>query len=302
MSFSLHLFKLARLNSEIKYVANSIVRGAPPYAYPAILNIHEWHKGMLSQLDLWAEGIPQPGLSYKYIHLICQVRYHTVRMVLLRPSPAIPNPSVESLLRCHESACASIGLFDQLYRSNLLDYSWTTLHSLILSTITLLYCIRAVPSLAQRTELDVLLGDISTSLSILSATGEYWSGAKRSRDILDDLARATVRWLKELDRPLRQPNVEGGGSHHLESIGQHSTTSSMPAIGDGAISNDMPSALLYSGSSEGGIYNTGVDIPSLDELFGTSLTEQFDTGDCANVDTIVRSLFEDFIPNYQFSA
>ncbi|KAI8304579.1 Positive regulator of purine utilization [Colletotrichum sp. SAR11_59] len=58
MAFSIHLFRLAKLNSEFKYVANSIVRDTPRYAYPAVIDINEWQNGMLQQLDEWHSTIP----------------------------------------------------------------------------------------------------------------------------------------------------------------------------------------------------------------------------------------------------
>ncbi|KAH8201924.1 hypothetical protein TruAng_003916 [Truncatella angustata] len=66
MSVSIHLFALARINSEIKYVANSINRAAPPYALPVVADIHEWQNGILESLDSWVNRIPDFGLDKDY--------------------------------------------------------------------------------------------------------------------------------------------------------------------------------------------------------------------------------------------
>lgn len=76
----------------------------------------------------------------------------------------------------------------------MLAAGWLALHSITISAISMLYCIRMVPSMS--IELDVLMGDVSSCLSLLSALGEHWSGAKRCREIVDDLARSTILWLK----------------------------------------------------------------------------------------------------------
>ncbi|CZS72158.1 unnamed protein product [Fusarium graminearum] len=166
MAFAIHLFKAAKLNSEIKYIAQSIVRDSPRYAYPRVVDINDWQTTMLHQLDEWASQIPNQGdPSAVYLRTTCQIRYHGLRMLLLRPSPGIPKPSNEALVQCHKSAREI--------------HSWTTFHGLVLSTITLLYCIKVVPDIARATEIDVLMADLSISLSVLSATGEHWSGAKR---------------------------------------------------------------------------------------------------------------------------
>ncbi|RFN44846.1 hypothetical protein FIE12Z_10947 [Fusarium flagelliforme] len=221
MLFAIHLFKAAKLNSEIKYIAQSIVRDSPRYAYPRVIDINDWQATMLNSLDEWSTHIPlQNDASTLYLQIICKIRYHNLRMLLLRPSPAIPKPTTEALVQCHKSARESIQLFDQLYKKNLLVHSWTTFHGLVLSTITLLYCIKVVPEIARGTEVDVLMADLSISLSVLSATGEHWSGAKRSRDILDELGKSTIRYLRTCANNTRNGGI-GCESSDGYIIGQH---------------------------------------------------------------------------------
>jgi hypothetical protein len=138
-----------------------------------------------------------------YMTQLCDIKYHGVMMLLLRPSPAIPSPSVDSLKLCYESAVASIGLYDQLYKRDLLVYSWVTVHSIFLSTITL-HCIWTVPEVCAQIKLDMLMADLKEGSNVLSATGEHWSEAKRSRDVLDELSGTTIRWIIES----RARNVE----------------------------------------------------------------------------------------------
>lgn len=297
MQFAVHLFRAARLNSEIKYVANSINRGVPSYAYPPVIDINNWQSSMLSQLDKWAEQIPgsMDEPSEQYLRMTCQMRYHGLRMLLLRPSPAIPKPSPEALTQCHKSACESLRLFDTLYRTNLLVHSWITFHSLVLSTITMLFCIKVVPEIARRTEVEVLMGDLSIALSVLSATGEHWSGAKRSRDILDKLGRSTIRWLRDMNngRNFYQAQRQGTqlDTQHMISPAHAQGTpfvpgSTIPLTGDSTIDMD-------NGNMAGFMQH-----PFDDFQINDSFAEYFEASESVNVDTIVRDLFQDLIPIY----
>ncbi|KAM5351048.1 hypothetical protein ACJ41O_003771 [Fusarium nematophilum] len=291
MDFAMHLFRAAKLNSEIKYVANSIVRSSPRYAYPPVVDINEWQTSTLQQLDEWAAQIPGSANSDLYLRTTCQLRYHGLRMLLLRPSPAIPKPSVEALRECHKSARQSIKLFDTLYKRNLLVHSWTTFHALVLSTITLLYCIKVVPEIARDTEIGSLMGDLSISLSVLSATGEHWTGAKRSRDILDDLGRSTIRWLRDTNSG--QLTFAAGRSVPSDETAQASAAETAP-LAEGvnlAYLNGPVSTLPINGASMDGF---AFD----DFLMSDSFAEYFEATDSINVDTIVRDLFQDFIPTY----
>jgi hypothetical protein len=291
MALSIHLFKLSKINSEIKYVANSIVREAPSYAYPPISDINAWQRGMLAQLDQWASTIPQVHPRHAYVRALCELRYYSMRILLLRPSPAIPKPSTESLTECYGLAWRAIHVYDKLYRQDMLVYDWLVLHGIIFSTITAMYCIRAIPDIARRMELDELMNNLSLSLSLVSVAGEHWSGAKRSRQILDDMGRSTIRWMKTL---------KTNNDHDLGSSGPGAERTQLP----------QSSSISESTSPIGtafGSYFPGLTAPdaftaatpsnlSLEDRFWADPPQQFAFGDITNIDEIMHSLFEDFVP------
>ncbi|KAK9375201.1 putative Zn(II)2Cys6 transcription factor [Lipomyces chichibuensis] len=196
MSHSIQLFKLAQLNSEIKYVLHSICHEAPPYTYPQITDISQWQKDMVRRLNEWVSDVPQCTLSTQ-LGKLSQIRYHEMMVLLLRPSPAIRSPSKEITTLCYNSAVQCIRLISELYKQDLLCYSRFTVHSLILSTLTLLYCTWIIPDIVSQTRIDELITDLKASSNVLSAMGEYWLEAKRSRDSLDELSGAVVRLLSK---------------------------------------------------------------------------------------------------------
>ncbi|KAI1497059.1 fungal-specific transcription factor domain-containing protein [Biscogniauxia marginata] len=283
MSYAIRLFKLARINSEIKYVANSVNPATPSYAYPTIIDLHTWRNEVLDRLDQWAMDIPAAQNTRDYTHMILLLRYHSVRMLLLRPSPAISRPDEEALGKCYSSAEESIRLFNQLYKKNLLVHNWITFHTVVLSTVTMFYCIFSVPGIANALEIEDFAGNVRASLGVLSAVGEHWSGAKRSRDILDELAGPVIGWLvKKKQRavgdtePVRQ-SPTGGSSLRLRPPNPPPEVS--PPYD--AIDNNWP-----------------VGLPAFDGILDSQLlSEQYGMADCANIDNIVLSLFDDFMPS-----
>ncbi|KAI6784696.1 Positive regulator of purine utilization [Emericellopsis cladophorae] len=199
-AFSLHLFRLTKLNSEIKYVAMSIRRDPPYYAFPHAADLQEWQRNTFRKLNQWLADLPPQNSNNLHIHTICQIQGQSLKMVLLRPSPAIPDPSKDALCQCHEAAATNLRLFGNLYMDNLLVHGWETFYHLVLSCITRIYCIKVVPELASEMDPPTLLADMGDCLGILSATGEHWPGAKRCRDILHDLVRSLVQWLSDVNR------------------------------------------------------------------------------------------------------
>ncbi|KAJ3958496.1 hypothetical protein N0V92_004914 [Colletotrichum tropicale] len=303
MAFSIHLFRLAKLNSEFKYVANSIVRDTPRYAYPAVIDINEWQNGMLQQLDEWHSTIPQhPGMEY--VQIVCQIRYHGLRMLLLRPSPAIPNPSSDSLRKCFDAACQGVRLLDQLYKQNMLIHAWNTPHSIVLSIITMLYCIKMVPEIARQTALDSLMSDFSAGLGVLAATGEHWSGAKRCRDILDDMIRATVRWIKDmLSQPATLDVPQHRRSSRLEStqappLNPYDPNINGASAGRIAFSESLSHPITMASMTSNGPEAFLPQDPFESFLSNTAFGDQLQMGEGSNLDSIMRGLFDDFIPTY----
>ncbi len=288
MQYSVHLFRAAKINSEIKYVANSIVQEAPRYAYPPVTSIHEWQDNVLRQLDQWVEQIPSniaSPASSNHMELICRLRYHGLCMLLLRPSPAISKPTSNALMRCYNSARDSIRVLDELYRRNLLLHSWFTFHGLVLGTLTLLYCVKAEPNVARSVSIDSIMSDISNALSILSATGEHWSGAKKCRDILDDLGKSTIQFLQGSNSTRRHDDLGPGA-------GTRSSQRSQPAGNStGRGDSDLSLGLSLSDDFE-------MNLPSFysDFLTGQTIDGSFTDAESINVDIMIRDLFQDFIP------
>jgi hypothetical protein len=221
---AIHLFKLAQYNSEIKYILHSISRDTPRYTYPSIPDISEWQKDMMVRLRQWWVDIPQFYKDKRHMTLMCELKYHEIIMLLLRPSPRIHNPTEESMTTCHASAVTSTHIWKELYQAERLTYSWTTIHAISLSVTTMLYCIWTVPNIAKGTKVDALISDVRAGSNVLSAAGEHWSEAKKSRNILDELSNATIRWLMDVDA--QRTNIQAAATRAHQSTNSVSETNS----------------------------------------------------------------------------
>ena len=298
MSHAIHLFNLSKITSEIKYVLHSISRNTLSYAYPAIRDLSEWQTNIAHRLDDWASRIPQQDSSQDYIVKLCLTRYYSVKMLLLRPSPGIPHPTPEALRECYSNAISATRLFNELYKRNMLIYSWMTFHSIMLSTITMFYCIWTVPEIAHETKLDALMADLRAASNILSATGEHWSGARRSRDLLDELASNTIRRIIELrshtpesSEPYQQGTTSNisdntltnNSAHDMSKFDEHVQQSLYPSAG----SHFSFSSFAQVADPVASLFDDRVG-------FGSSgfLAEGVD------VDVLMREVFEGFIPAY----
>ncbi|ODM24001.1 hypothetical protein SI65_01591 [Aspergillus cristatus] len=276
MTSAIHLFKLSKFNSEIKCVLYCVGRLYAPYSQPAITDIENWQTNVLHRLRQWKSEIPRhPETSPNYhLNLLCEIKYHELVMLLLRPSPRLQNPSKSFLRECFSSAV-----------------SWISVHSLFLCVITMFYCVWAQNGVADEVDFDDLMRALKSASDVLSATGEYWPEAKRSRDVLDRISMATMQ-------PFTQRVNQGRLLSGLQ------TADDVPSAGDlerpvDIIDEALPSPLAFDSG------NT-VSPPAPFPLYGarasafvsTDLLSSFtDTWADVNVNVIGAELLEEQYPS-----
>ncbi|KAH8807807.1 hypothetical protein F5884DRAFT_704125, partial [Xylogone sp. PMI_703] len=209
MSSAIHLFKCARLNSEIKCVLYCVERQYPPYTQPTITDLEGWKVDILSRLWQWKEQIPQhpEGSPQNHMNLFCEIKYHELLMLVLRPNPRFQNPSKESVRECFSSAVECSKLYYRLYTTKSLHYSWAGIHSLFLCTIVICYCVWTPQGVADEADFDCLVQALKASSDVLSAMGEYWSEATRSRNIMDRISTGTIRCFMQKFNEMRSSST-----------------------------------------------------------------------------------------------
>lgn len=232
MSTAIHLFKLARFNAEIKCVLYCVDRAYPPYTVPLVTDVARWKDDMLSRLRQWKEDIPRhpEGSGRCCTNVLCEIKYHELVMLVLRPSPLFQHPSRLSIRECFSSAMNCSMLYHKLYTKSTMQYSWISVHSLFLCVITMFYCVWTPDGTADEVNFDTLVRALRCTSDILSATGEYWPEAKRSRDVLDRILTTTMqRVTRRSDSDLT--NREAAATHTSIDISPASG-SNQPADGD----------------------------------------------------------------------
>lgn len=210
MACSIVLFRLAQLNSEIKYILHSVSTNVPKYTYPQITDISLWQSNLEERLHTVYFDVPQSNQMNEHLIRLCEVKYHEVIMLLFLPTPRIRTPTRAALIKCYKSAERVIQLWNDLYSSDRISYPWTTIHSLCLSSITILYSIWMVPEISVSIKIEDFTSTMRASSNILSAAGEHWAEARRSLKSLDGLIAATIRWL--LDMPTNRNFDNNGGA------------------------------------------------------------------------------------------
>ncbi|KAE8153088.1 fungal-specific transcription factor domain-containing protein [Aspergillus avenaceus] len=212
MSSAIHLFKLARFSAEIKCVLYCVDRNCPPYTQPTITDSDHWQEDMLCRLRQWKSEIPRhpDGSPARYLNDLLDIKYYELVMLVVRPSPLFHHSSNALIRQCFHCALECSQLYYRLYVTGMLHYSWIDVQSVFLCVITIFYCVWAPDGVGDQADLDTVLRALKSTSDILSATGEYWLEAKRSRDVLDCISTATVRRFTQKMDATKHPH-----SRHL---------------------------------------------------------------------------------------
>lgn len=150
---------------------------------------------MLVRLGKWKTDIPRhpEGSPQYHMNLLCEIKYHELVMLILRPSPLFQHPDKASVRECFASALECSKLYHRLYTAKALHFGWSSTHSLFVCVMVMFYCVWTPQGVADEANFDCLMRSLKASSDVLSAMGEYWPEAARSRGVLDRISMATMR-------------------------------------------------------------------------------------------------------------
>lgn len=178
----------------------------------------------------------------------------------------------------------------------------------------MLHCIWTVPEVTKQIKLDVLMADLKAGSNVLSATGEHWLEAKRSRDVLDELSGTTVRWIIEsrargTELVSRAGQVRRGAGSSANNIGAHGHTGRLEdqpvqSPSDQSLLNyEQGPEMVFSQLQGLDVSQNGQDpgVQLYTSLFGEdNPTDQVDLTNPATVNAFMHRVFTDFEPVYDF--
>ena len=201
---AIYLFRLDRITAEIKLMIYRVAQS--PGRFPWPINLIEWQKDAFeacgkvlqgARHDLkWRGSAGSRGLPDRMINTI-ELKYHQCVMLLYRPSPAFPQPSLPALKVCYDSAVETIRIHSELNRFANMINSWLTAHAVFVSGITMLYCLWISPQIRRETNPQAFMQKADSCTKLLITLGKTWSVAQNCRPKFDRLVQLTVdSWNK----------------------------------------------------------------------------------------------------------
>jgi hypothetical protein len=111
---------------------------------------------------------------------------------MYRPSPQIPQPSLEATIMCYNCAVENVRLEKSMYETGAVDLTWVFLHQVYTVTLTIIWAIYN-PEIRRINPKQEVEGHIRCQIRLILALAEHWPGAEAAADLFARLAGAALR-------------------------------------------------------------------------------------------------------------
>ncbi|OTB03130.1 hypothetical protein M426DRAFT_187863 [Hypoxylon sp. CI-4A] len=189
-------FRFDRITAEIKLMLHRVVNLPEHFPWPT--DLQRWQKeahtrcdSLLNEAFAHLKSRTRRGSADVTIRSL-ELKYHHDLMLLYRPSPAIPRPTIDSWKICYSSAVKTIMIYSDLQRFSKLTNSWLTAHAVFISGITFIYCLWAQPQIKRETSLESFTRSATACTALLTFLGRTWSVASDAVEKFDRLVHMTI--------------------------------------------------------------------------------------------------------------
>ncbi|KAF2972624.1 hypothetical protein GQX73_g883 [Xylaria multiplex] len=240
-------FRFDQLIAEMKLMLYRVRN--TPNRFPWLIDTSIWQADTHQRCEALVESLerdlkwrkPMRNSSDATIRNL-KLKYHHCLMLLHRPSPAIPQPSLKSWKVCYGSAIQTCLISADLNRFSKLNNTWLTAHSIFVSGMTFLYCLWVKPEIKQETTLATFQHNTAACTCLLQTLSKEWSVAVSALEKFKRLVQLTVdSWDVVENSGISNEQVTAG--HWLMSLNQPNTNfrpNSLPDENDGHSYNYLP--------------------------------------------------------------
>lgn len=194
---AIHFLKMRLLQAEIRRMLYLRKRETP------VDDQDPWFTDILRRIDAWVSDSPHndegSGLSPAWF----TGRKNTMIVMIFRPSPQIPNPTLDAALRCYEAAVFNIHLQKRQVEAQLIDITWIFTQAINMALNTVLWSISYI-RVRQLHPLEEVRGHIQAALEAIGMCADRWPGVRSALQLYDNLILSCLK-AYEADRVPESP-------------------------------------------------------------------------------------------------
>ncbi|MCJ1386366.1 hypothetical protein MMC17_009492 [Xylographa soralifera] len=240
---AIHFFKMRLFQSEIRHKLYLKKRPFPKN------DQDPWFVQMEAKLNDWVLSSPKNDEGSGLSEIWFKVRNNTMVVFLYRPSPQVPEPSVEAAEKCFEASKFNICVQRNQISTKSVDLTWIFTQSLFMALNTLLWAL-SYPEIRKDHPKSEVENHLQTAQEAIFLASERWPGVESALELYDTLIHAC---LKAYDGNSNASYVIGSPSNQVVS-GSHSDITTPPALSSPSTvhsslssGHDQPSPFSFNG-------------------------------------------------------
>ncbi|OJJ49340.1 hypothetical protein ASPZODRAFT_129778 [Penicilliopsis zonata CBS 506.65] len=183
---AIHFLKMRLLQAEIRRMLYLNKRETP------VDDQDPWFAQMLAKLDHWVASCPKndggSGLSEQWFY----GRKNTMIVLLYRPSPQVPQPSVHAAEKCYEASVYNVAMQREQIRAGSVDISWIFTQTMFMALNTILWSL-SYPEIRKEHPLDEVQDYLNVAVEVIAYTADRWPGVESAVRLYTNLIAACLR-------------------------------------------------------------------------------------------------------------
>ncbi|KAJ5086691.1 hypothetical protein NUU61_007998 [Penicillium alfredii] len=183
---AVHFFKMRLLQLEARRTLYLNRRETP---------VHDqdpWFSQMLAKLDHWVATCPKnddgSGLNVKWF----QGRRNTIIILMYRPSPQIPEPSVYAAKMCYEASVFNVAMHREQMVTGSVDLTWIFTQSVFMVLNTVLWTL-SYPEIRKEHPIEEVQSHLDLALEVIVFAAERWPGVESALLLYKRLVAACLK-------------------------------------------------------------------------------------------------------------
>ncbi|MCJ1288280.1 hypothetical protein MMC26_007635 [Xylographa opegraphella] len=216
---AIHFFKMRLFQSEIRHKLYLKKRPFPKN------DQDPWFTQMEAKLNDWVSSSPKDDEGSGLSEIWFKVRNNTMIVFLYRPSPQVPEPSVEAAEKCFEASKFNIYVQRKQISTKSVDLTWIFTQSLFMALNTLLWAL-SYPEIRKAHSKSEVENHLQTAQEAVFLASERWPGVESALELYDSLIHAC---LKAYDGNSNASYVISSPSNQVATA-SHSDITTPPAL------------------------------------------------------------------------
>ncbi|KAK2784890.1 hypothetical protein FQN52_008826 [Onygenales sp. PD_12] len=183
---AIHFFKMRLLQAEIRRTLYLKKRETP------LDDQDPWFINMLAKLDHWVASCPKNDEGSGLSEVWFQGRRNTMIVFMFRPSPQVPEPSLDAARKCYDASIFNVKMHRDQVATRSVDLTWIFTQSVFMALNTILWSL-SYPTIRQEHPIEEVMGHISIALEVLAVSAERWPGVESALQLYRSLISGCLR-------------------------------------------------------------------------------------------------------------